>query len=424
MNSDRVPYNETGDAAAEPVRRIRRALTEFVRLESAGGILLVIAAVLALICANSPLIRFYDWILQLPLTVSIGQFGLSKPLLLWINDGLMAVFFLLVGLEIKREALEGELSSKDQILLPAVAALFGLALPAVLYAWMNHDNGDALNGWAIPTATDIAFALGVLALLGSRVPLALKVFLTAIAIIDDIAAILIIAIFYSNDLSLFALVIALIGLAVMVVLNRRGVTRIASYALPGVLMWVFMVKSGVHATLAGVLMALCIPLRAEDAHGLSPARHLEHTLHPWVAFGILPVFAFANAGVPFEGLSARDLLAPVPLGIMIGLFVGKQVGVFLATWLTVTLGLAKRPAGTTWAQIYGASVLCGIGFTMSLFIGTLAFEHGEFNFAAHVRLGVLSGSILSALAGYLILRLLGPSSEAPGAASPAGDARA
>jgi len=397
-----------GDTSPEPARRVRRALTEFLRLESAGGVLLVASAFLALICANTPLVALYDWLLKLPVTISIGQFGLSKPLLLWINDGLMAVFFLLVGLEIKREALEGELSSRDQILLPAVAALFGLAVPAGLFIWLNHDNGDALNGWAIPTATDIAFALGVLALLGSRIPLALKVFLTAIAIIDDIAAILIIAVFYSNDLSLSALTMALLGLAVMIVLNLRGVTRIGAYAIPGVLMWVFMVKSGVHATLAGVLMALCIPLRAVDADGHSPARHLEHSLHPWVAFGILPLFAFANAGVPFEGLSPRDLLAPVPLGITIGLFVGKQLGVFLATWLAVTMGLAKRPAGTTWLQIYGASVLCGIGFTMSLFIGTLAFEHGEFNFAAHVRLGVLCGSILSALAGYSILRLLSP----------------
>jgi len=414
MSSEHEGRDTTGGVADESVRRVRRALNEFLRLESAGGILLVAAAALALICANTPLMGLYEWVLKLPVTISIGQFGLSKPLLLWINDGLMAVFFLLVGLEIKREALEGELSSRDQILLPAVAAMFGLAMPAILYVWLNHDSGDALNGWAIPTATDIAFALGVLALLGSRVPLALKVFLTAIAIIDDIAAILIIAVFYSNDLSFSALIMALLGLAVMIALNRRGVTRIAAYAVPGVLMWVFMVKSGVHATLAGVLMALCIPLRAEDADGQSPARHLEHSLHPWVAFGILPLFAFANAGVPFEGLSPRDLLAPVPLGIMTGLFIGKQVGIFLATWLTVTLGLAKRPAGTTWLQIYGASVLCGIGFTMSLFIGTLAFEHGEFNFAAHVRLGVLGGSILSALAGFLILRFLSP----PGAGGP------
>ncbi len=406
MSDEPIESRETDTVTVEPARRVRKALIEFLRLESAGGILLVAAAVLALVFANTPLVTAYDWILKLPVTVSIGQFGLSKPLLLWINDGLMAIFFLLVGLEIKREALEGELSSRDQILLPAVAASFGLAVPALLYFWLNQDNGDALNGWAIPTATDIAFALGVLALLGSRVPLALKVFLTAIAIIDDIAAILIIAVFYSDDLSASALVMALIGLTVMIVLNKRGVTRIGAYAVPGILMWVFMVKSGVHATLAGVLMALCIPLRAKDEDGHSPARHLEHSLHPWVAFGILPLFAFANAGVPFDGLSFADLLTPVPLGIMIGLFVGKQVGVFLATWLTVALGLAKRPAGTSWMQIYGASVLCGIGFTMSLFIGTLAFEHGEFNFAAQVRLGVLGGSILSAILGYLVLRFL------------------
>jgi NhaA family Na+:H+ antiporter len=395
-------------SATQPVRK---ALMEFLRLESAGGILLVVAAVLALILANSPLHGLYAKVLGVPVTVSIGQFGLSKPLLLWINDGLMAIFFLLVGLEIKREALEGELSSRDQIVLPAIAAAGGLAVPALLYVWVNHDNGDALNGWAIPTATDIAFALGVLALLGSRVPLALKVFLTAIAIIDDIAAILIIAVFYSDDLSLKALFLALAGLAVMIVLNKRGVTRIAAYAVPGVLMWTFMVKSGVHATLAGVLMAMCIPLRAENADGHSPARHLEHDLHPWVAFGILPMFAFANAGVPFGGLSPRDLLGPVPLGIMAGLFIGKQVGVFAATWLTVTLGIAKKPTGTTWVQIYGASVLCGIGFTMSLFIGTLAFEHGEFSFAAQVRLGVLGGSVLAALLGYFILRLFSRPAE-------------
>lgn len=400
-----------GIGEAGPAGRVRKALTEFLRLESAGGILLVLAAVVALIIANSPLKSLYEAVLSVPVTVSIGQFGLSKPLLLWINDGLMAIFFLLVGLEIKREALEGELSSREQIMLPAVAAVFGLAVPALLYYWLNHDNGDALNGWAIPTATDIAFALGVLALLGSRIPLSLKVFLTAIAIIDDIAAILIIAVFYSSDLSLSALLAAMAGLVVMIILNKRGVTRIAAYALPGVLMWTFMVKSGVHATLAGVLMALCIPLRAKDEDGHSPARHLEHTLHPWVAFGILPIFAFANAGVPFEGLSFGDLLGPVPLGIMVGLFVGKQVGIFLATWLTVTLGLARKPAGTTWIQIYGVSVLCGIGFTMSLFIGTLAFAHGDFDFAAQVRLGVLGGSLMSALLGYFLLRVFSPPAE-------------
>jgi len=398
----------TDSAVAAPKKRVLKAFNEFLRLESAGGILLVLAAALALILANSPLHSLYGDLLRIPVTISIGQFGLSKPLLLWINDGLMAIFFLLVGLEIKREALEGELSSREQIMLPAVAAVFGLAVPALLYVWLNHDNGDALNGWAIPTATDIAFALGVLAILGSRIPLALKVFLTAIAIIDDIAAILIIAVFYSDDLSLKALLAALAGLVVMIVLNKRGVTRIAAYAVPGVLMWTFMVKSGVHATLAGVLMALCIPLRARDADGHSPARHLEHSLHPWVAFGILPVFAFANAGVPLEGLSLDYLLQPVPLGIMVGLFIGKQLGVFLATWLTVAVGLAPKPAGTTWVQLYGASVLCGIGFTMSLFIGTLAFEHGDFSFAGQVRVGVLGGSLLSALLGYFVLRVFSP----------------
>jgi NhaA family Na+:H+ antiporter len=283
--------------------RVRQSMLDFLELESAGGILLVIAAVIAMILANSPLENVYQRILGIPMTVSIGQFGLSKPLLLWINDGLMAVFFLLVGLEIKREALEGELSSRDQIVLPSIAAVGGLAVPALLYVWLNYDDGDAINGWAIPTATDIAFALGVLSLLGSRVPIALKVFLTAVAIIDDIAAILIIAVFYSDDLSTKALLLAGVGFVAMMIMNHRGVTRIAAYAIPGTLMWVFMVKSGVHATLAGVLTAFCIPLSATDAQGHSPAKHLEHGLHPWVAFGILPIFAFANAGVSFGGLT-------------------------------------------------------------------------------------------------------------------------
>jgi NhaA family Na+:H+ antiporter len=400
----------------EERKGIALALAEFLRLESAGGILLVIAAVVAIVLANSPLHDFYREFLTVPVTVSVGQFGLSKPFLLWINDGFMAVFFLLVGLEIKREIMEGELTSRDQVLLPAVAALGGLAVPAALYVLMNHDEGSALNGWAIPTATDIAFALGVLSLLGSRVPLALKVFLTAVAIIDDIAAILIIALFYSDDLSVRALMMGAIGLVTMIVMNRRGVTRIAPYALAGTFMWIFMVKSGVHATLAGVLTAFCIPLRCVDEHGHSPAKHLEHTLHPWVAFGILPLFAFANAGVSFQGLGARDLVAPVPLGIGLGLFLGKQAGVFLFAWLTVKSGLARRPAGTSWIQIYGAAVLCGIGFTMSLFIGSLAFEHGDFDYAAQVRLGVIEGSLLSALLGYTILRVF----SRPGAEAQAG----
>lgn len=385
--------------------RIRQSMLNFLALESAGGILLVIAAMIAMVLANSPLDHLYLKVLGVPVTVSIGQFGLSKPLLLWINDGLMAVFFLLVGLEIKREALEGELSSREQIVLPAIAAVGGLAVPALLYVWLNYDDGDAINGWAIPTATDIAFALGVLSLLGSRVPLALKVFLTAVAIIDDIAAILIIAVFYSDDLSTTALLLAGVGFVAMMIMNNRGVTRIAAYAVPGTLMWVFMVKSGVHATLAGVLTAFCIPLSATDAQGHSPAKHLEHSLHPWVAFGILPIFAFANAGVSFGGLTFSDLTGPVPLGIMLGLFVGKQVGVFVATWLTVKLGLARLPEDVGWLHIYGVALLCGIGFTMSLFIGTLAFEHGEFDYGAHVRLGVIEGSLLSGILGYVVLRI-------------------
>lgn len=394
---------------------IKLALAEFLRLESAGGVLLVIAAILAIVLANSPLQDLYLRVLRVPVTVSVGQFGLSKPFLLWINDGLMAIFFLLVGLEIKREILEGELASRDQVILPAIAAFGGLAVPAMLYVIMNHDEGSAVNGWAIPTATDIAFALGVLSLLGSRVPLALKVFLTAVAIIDDIAAILIIALFYSDDLSIQALMMGAIGLVTMIILNRRGVTRVAPYVLAGTFMWVFMVKSGVHATLAGVLTAFCIPLKAVDEEGHSPAKHLEHTLHPWVAFSILPLFAFANAGVSFEGLGMKDLAAPVPLGIGMGLFLGKQIGVFLFAWLTVKVGLARRPAGTSWIQMYGAAVLCGIGFTMSLFIGSLAFEHGEFDYAPQVRLGVIEGSLLSALLGYTILRVFSrpaPESEA------------
>ena len=387
------------------IGRTRQSMLNFLAMESAGGILLVIAAVVAMLLANSPLDHLYLKVLGVPVTVSVGQFGLSKPLLLWINDGLMAVFFLLVGLEIKREAMEGELSSREQLILPAIAAVGGLAVPALLYVWLNHDNGDAINGWAIPTATDIAFALGVLSLLGSRVPLALKVFLTAIAIIDDLAAILIIAMFYSDDLSTQALLMAGVGFVAMMIMNNRGVTRIAAYAVPGTLMWIFMVKSGVHATLAGVLTAFCIPLSARDAQGHSPAKHLEHSLHPWVAFGILPIFAFANAGVSFGGLTMADLTGPVPLGIMLGLFVGKQVGVFVATWLTVKLGLARLPEDVGWLHIYGVALLCGIGFTMSLFIGTLAFQHGEFDYAAQVRLGVIEGSILSGILGYVVLRI-------------------
>jgi NhaA family Na+:H+ antiporter len=386
---------------------VRRAIDEFLALESAGGILLVIAAALALVLANSPLSGLYQSLFDTRVAVIVGGLELDKSLLHWINDGFMAIFFLLVGLEIKREVLEGELSSRDQIVLPAVAAVGGLVVPAVIYLTIVGADEAARNGWAIPTATDIAFALGVLALLGSRVPLALKVFVTAVAIIDDIAAIAVIAIFYSDDLSTMALLLASLAFAVMLILNYKRVTHIAAYIIVGTFMWVFMIKSGVHATLAGVLTAVCIPLRTTTETEESPARHLEHYLHPWVAYGILPLFAFANAGVSFEGMQAKDFYGPVPMGIALGLFVGKQVGIFIPTWLVVVSGLAKMPTGTNWLQIYGASIVCGIGFTMSLFIGGLAFEAGDFYYAAAVRMGVMEASLAAALWGYFVLRYAG-----------------
>ncbi len=384
---------------------IKNALSNFLRLESAGGILLVIAAALAIIMANTPLAGFYNSFLNVPVEVAVGQVELRKPLLLWINDGLMAIFFLLVGLELKREVLEGELSSKDQIILPAVAAIGGFVVPALIYVAINQGGGDTLNGWAIPAATDIAFALGVLSLLGSRVPLSIKVFVTTLAIVDDLMAIIVIAIFYSQDLNISALMFAFTGWILLFVMNRMGVTRTAAYLVIGTIIWVAVVKSGVHATLNGVMVALAIPLRAKDENGHSPAKHLEHSLHPWVAFGILPLFAFANAGVSFAGMGVKDLGQPVTLGIIAGLFVGKQIGVFVSSWIVIKLGWSRMPAGGSWSLLYGAAMLTGIGFTMSLFIGTLAFEHGEFDYSAAVRLGVLVGSLLSAVCGYLMIRL-------------------
>ncbi len=384
---------------------IKNALSNFLRLESAGGILLVIAAALAIIMANTPLAGFYNSFLNVPVEVAVGQVELRKPLLLWINDGLMAIFFLLVGLELKREVLEGELSSKDQIILPAVAAIGGFVVPALVYVAINQGGGDTLNGWAIPAATDIAFALGVLSLLGSRVPLSIKVFVTTLAIVDDLMAIIVIAIFYSQDLNISALMFAFTGWILLFVMNRMGVTRTAAYLVIGTIIWVAVVKSGVHATLNGVMVALAIPLRAKDENGHSPAKHLEHSLHPWVAFGILPLFAFANAGVSFAGMGVKDLGQPVTLGIIAGLFVGKQIGVFVSSWIVIKLGWSRMPAGGSWSLLYGAAMLTGIGFTMSLFIGTLAFEHGEFDYSAAVRLGVLVGSLLSAVCGYLMIRL-------------------
>lgn len=383
---------------------VLRALRRFLRLEAAGGIVLIGAAVLALLVANSPLAPAYAALFDLRIAVFVGDFiALDKPLLLWVNDGMMAVFFLLIGLELKREVLEGELSSREQLLLPLAGAAGGFITPSLIYVALNRHDPSAVNGWAIPAATDIAFALGVLLLLGSRVPPALKVFLASLAILDDLAAIVTIALFYSGDLSELSLLAAGACAVVLVALNRFGVRSKAAYLLVGVVMWVCVLKSGVHATLAGVVVAMTIPVRVAEPES-SPLAELEHRLHPWVAYMILPLFAFANAGVSFAGVGIDTLTGSVSLGIVLGLFVGKQLGVFAAVALVIKLGLARLPAGSSWLALYGVCMLTGIGFTMSLFIGSLAFEHGNFDFDAAVRLGVLAGSTLSAVVGYLWLR--------------------
>ena len=380
------------------------ALREFLKMESASGILLVVAAILAMVVNNSPLSGFYDQLLNMPVEIRIGAVHIDKPLLLWINDGLMAVFFFLVGLEIKREVLEGELSNPAQIALPAFGAVGGMVVPALVYVAFNWGDSLALNGWAIPAATDIAFALGVLSLLGKRVPAALKVFLLTLAILDDLGAILIIALFYSGDLSLASLEVAAAALVMLVILNRRNVVNIVPYALIGVVLWAAVLKSGVHATLAGVVLALTIPLRVSQAPEQSPLRRLEHDLHPSVAFVILPMFAFVNGGVNLSGVSVDMLLHPIPLGIALGLFVGKQLGVFSFAWLAIKLGIAELPKGVTYVQVYAVALLCGIGFTMSLFVASLAFEHARHSFLVDERVGIVAGSLLSALIGYLLLR--------------------
>ena len=382
-------------------------LKDFMKLESSGGIVLMLATLAALLVSNTPLNDFYTQFLETRVAVIFGNFALDKPLLLWINDGLMAIFFLLIGLELKREILAGQLSSKQQLLLPLFAALGGFLVPALIYVLFNRDNPDALNGWAIPSATDIAFALGVLALLGSRVPLVLKIFLTSLAIIDDLAAIVVIAIFYSSDLSLYSIALAAIGVAVLAALNLSGILNKAPYVLVGVIVWVCVLKSGVHATLAGVILAFAIPMRGirtdQSSESASPLLEMEHSLHPWVAFAVLPVFAFANAGVSLAGIGWEDLINTVTLGIFFGLVVGKALGVFGFSWLSVRLGWVALPEGVSWQQMLGISVLTGIGFTMSLFIATLAFEHGSFDYLQATRIGVLLGSIVSALVGVALL---------------------
>ena len=394
-------------AARKTINQRFNGALAFMRHDAASGIVLLGAAVLALILQNSPLSFLYDGLLGTPVTIGVGNLMIDKALLLWINDGLMAIFFFLVGLEIKRELMVGELSTARQAALPVIAAVGGMLVPALIYSWINWTDDVALHGWAIPAATDIAFAVGVLALLGPRVPTALKVFLLALAIIDDLGAIIIIAFFYTAHLSLEALALAGVGIVMLAILNFRGVTRIAPYILVGVFIWICVLKSGVHATLSGVVTALAVPLTIPRGETQSPLVKLEESLHPWVAFGVLPLFAFGNAGVSLAGMTFQDVVSPIPMGIALGLFLGKPIGIMGFSIVAIGLKLAGKPEGSTWSQMLGVAFLGGIGFTMSLFIGMLAFVDAER--AAEIRIGVLLGSIMSAIVGYLILRRVTPS---------------
>lgn len=379
------------------------AITRFLKLESAGGILLMLTAMLAIVIANTPLVVFYNLLLDTPVEVRVGGLQIAKPLLLWINDGLMALFFFLVGLELKRELIEGELSDKRNLILPGVGAIGGMLVPAMIYLVFNYQDPVAVKGWAIPAATDIAFALGVLSLLGSRVPTSLKIFLTSLAIFDDIGAIIIIALFYTSKLSIIALMVALASIPILYFMNRRGVESRSPYILIGIIVWIGLLKSGVHATLAGVLLAMFIPLKSKSGSAISPLKSLEHDLHSIVAFFVLPVFAFANAGISFAGMSADVALHDVTVGVSLGLVLGKQIGIFTLCGLVILLGVVKMPSNMSWASLYGTSALCGIGFTMSLFIGSLAFEETGVNLLFDERLGILIGSLASGVIGYLIL---------------------
>ncbi|WEK32172.1 MAG: Na+/H+ antiporter NhaA [Candidatus Pseudomonas phytovorans] len=385
----------------ESLKPVRSLFTRFFQLEAASGLLLIAAAVLALVINNSPLSYLYSGLLDVPVAVQVGALNIAKPLLLWINDGLMALFFLLIGLEVKREVVDGHLSKPSQVILPATAAVGGMVVPALIYWFINRDNPAAVAGWAIPTATDIAFALGVLALLGKRVPVSLKLFLMTLAIIDDLGAIIVIALFYSGTLSSVSLLLAAACLVVLIAMNRLGVVKLGPYMIVGLILWVCVLKSGVHATLAGVALALCIPLRTRNAE-TSPLLALEHALHPWVAYAILPLFAFANAGVSLAGMTVESFTHPVPMGIAVGLLLGKTVGVFGLTWLAIKLRLAALPEGAGWGQILGVAILCGIGFTMSLFVGSLAFAPGSSDYAGMDRIGILTGSFFAAVIGYIV----------------------
>ena len=389
----------------------RSFITAFFRLESAGGILLMLSALLAIVFANTFLESTYKLLLSTPVELRFGALHIAKPLLLWINDGLMAVFFFLVGLELKRELLEGELSDRRNIILPGVGAIGGMLVPAIIYLYFNFDDPVAVKGWAIPAATDIAFALGVLALLGSRVPTSIKIFLTSLAIFDDIGAILVIAFFYTSKISITALIVVALCLPILAMFNRFNIVSKSPYILVGLVMWVAMLKSGVHATLAGVILAMFIPNCSNAEPGVSPLKSLEHDLHGVVAFFVLPVFAFANAGLNISGVTAEQIFHGVPIGIALGLFIGKQIGIFGFCWMFVVLKVARFPAGMNWSRLYGTATLCGVGFTMSLFIGSLAFEETGVDLLFDERLGIILGSIASGLAGYTILRFSLPSRE-------------
>jgi len=383
---------------------IEHKIEEFIHKESSAGIMLMFVTFAAMVLKNSFLAAAYDAFLLTPVEIRFGVLHIGKPLLLWINDGLMAVFFLLVGLEVKQEILQGHLSSLRQVALPGIAAAGGMAVPALVYLLFNWNDPLAMRGWAIPTATDIAFSLGILSLVGKKVPVSLKIFLMALAIIDDIGAIIVIALFYTVEISTVSISVACAALIVLLCMNLGNVCRRGAYILVGVVLWVSVLKSGVHATLAGVALAFMIPLEGTDRQGRlqTPAKSLEDDLHVWVAFMILPLFAFVNAGIHLQQISLPEMLAPVPMGIMLGLFAGKQLGVFGFSWLAIRSGLAAMPEGADWSQLYGVALLTGIGFTMSLFIDGLAFVDGGM-FSSADRLAIIVGSLLAGVAGYLVL---------------------
>ncbi len=383
-----------------------KAIEEFMNKESSAGILLIFVTILALFLQNGFLTEFYTNFLHTPVEIRFGNLQIAKPLLLWVNDGLMAIFFFIIGLEVKREVMEGHLSSLKQIALPGIAAVGGMVVPALVFIMFNKGESFAMNGWAIPTATDIAFALGILSLLGPRVPVSLKIFLMALAIIDDLGAIVIIALFYTAELSTMSITISAIALIILFVMNRMDVAIKSAYIVVGIILWVSVLKSGVHATLAGVTLAFMIPLSSKDKEGnsFSMAKEMEHDLHKWVAFFILPLFAFVNAGVDLKSISIDEMFGPVPMGIMLGLFIGKQVGVFGFSWLAIKMGIASLPKESNWTLLYGVSALTGIGFTMSLFVDTLAYNDTQIYHYAD-KLAILLGSLFSGLLGYMVLKI-------------------